>query len=69
MVKSLRMPNESAHIEPNTIAMAVLTIVAFLRLIFFSSVKNAIVTSLIEIVDESDAINSKKKNSVDHTTL
>lgn len=49
--------------------MAVLRQVALFRLIFFSSVKNAIETSLIEIVDEREAIKRRKKNSEDQNML
>lgn len=69
IVKPLKQLNDKAHIVPKNIATMVLRMVAFLRLIFFSSVKNAIATSLIDMVEESDAMNSKKKNSVDHMVL
>lgn len=43
-----------------------LMVEALVRDIFFSSVRNAIDTSLIEIVEVSDAKNNKKKKSIDH---
>ena len=69
IVIPLKLPNESAHIEPKTSAMPVLSHVAFLRLIFFSSEKNAIETSLIEMVDDNEAMNSRKKKSEDQKML
>ena len=69
IVIPLKLPNESAHIEPKTSAIPVLSHVAVLRLIFFSSVKKAIETSLIEMVEDSDAINNRKKNSDDQKML
>ena len=69
IVKPLKQPKDSAHIEPNTNAIAVLRHVAFLRLIFFSSVKNAIETSLMEMVEERDAMNRRKKNREDQKML
>ena len=69
IVIPLKLPNESAHIEPKISAMPVLSHVAFLRLIFFSSVKKAIETSLIEIVEDSDAMNNRKKKSDDQMML
>ncbi len=62
-------PNDIAHSVPNIIAIAVFRRVAFLRSIFFSSVKNAIDTSLIEIVEVIEVMNSRKKNSDDHIAL
>ena len=69
IVIPLKLPNASAHIETKTSAIPVLSHVAFLRLIFFSSVKNAIETSLIEMVEDSDAINNRKKKSDDQIML
>ena len=43
-----------------------LIVEALVRDIFFSSVKNAIDTSLMEIVEVSDAKKSRKKKRIDH---
>ena len=69
IVQPLRLPNDNAQKVPKNIAIPVLSHVAFLRLIFFSSVKKAIETSLIEMVEDSDAINNRKKNSDDQKML
>ena len=57
--------NDSAHNEPNTMAMIVLSHVAFLRDMLCSSVKNVMKISLIEMVDVIEAKNSSTKNAND----
>ena len=47
-------------------AITRLIVEALVRDIFFSSVKNAIDTSLIEIVEVSEAKKRRKKKSIDH---
>lgn len=63
---SLKYPKDNALKTPPHSAMMRLSADAFVRVIFFSSVKNAIDTSLIEIVEVRDAKNRRKKKRIDH---
>lgn len=69
IVQPLKQPNDNAQNVPKNIAIPVFRYVALERLIFFSSVRYAIDTSLIEIVEEIDAKNSRKKKRVDQKML
>ena len=63
---SLKYPNDNALSTPPMSAIHRLSVEALVRDIFFSSLRNAIDTSLIEIVEVSDAKNNRKKNRIDH---
>lgn len=65
-LKSLKYPNDKALNTPPQSAMMRLIEEALARDIFFSSVKNAIDTSLMEIVEVSEAKKSRTKNNIDH---
>lgn len=66
MVKSLRGPKLMAHSTPPTRAMTDESIVAFRRVMCFSSQKYVMEISLMETVEVSDARNSSRKKRVDH---
>ena len=58
------MPNDSAHNEPKNIDSPILVAVALRRDILNSSHRYAVVISAIEMVEVSDARNSRRKNNV-----
>ena len=64
--QSAAAPNDSAQSEPKTMAMTVLSIEAFSRVIFHSSQKKEMEISLMEMVDVIDARKSRKKKAVAH---
>ena len=63
-----RLPKLRAQRRPPNRAIREDTIVAFFRLIRFSSQKNVMEISLMDIVEVSEARKRRRKNKVDHTT-
>ena len=64
-VKCRRGPKLRAHRSPSMVAMPMVSMVARRRDSRYSSMKYVMEISLMDMVEVSDARNSRKKNSMD----